>query len=280
MRTKLIAFAGLLASAVAGFVSGVADLAHRRLFGYMQRAGLALALGPNGEVTAADFGAGVVMNPNQSEIIRQGLYDYQVYATAGATSMSFFQVPIGQGNTSAVGATAGTPKTLFDTNMQLGGQLANGAAYLIQSIEVVFAPGSVSTANTYTLAVIGDFTAVAADAVYGAVNDVNIFYQSGALELNIFQKNYIRETPLALFPPKAWLGVDSSQGNNSATTGSGIIQLAKSVGRPYYVEPFITLKPAVNFVVNLIWPAVVATPSGFNGRVGVRFDGCVMRASQ
>ena len=42
----------------------------------------------------------------------------------------------------------------------------------------------------------------------------------------------------------------------------------------------MTLQPAVNFDVTLRWPALVATPSGFNGRVGIILDGYLMRASQ
>lgn len=262
------------------FLLAMIEPLHRALFSHMTRSGMVQCLGPNGEITVADFAAGSVMNPNQSEIVRGKLYDYQLYPTAGATQMTFFSAPVGQGLTSALGAAAGSAKTLWDTNMQLGGQLPNGSAYLIQSIEVLFLPGSVSTANTYTPAAVGAFTVAAAAATFGAANDVNIFYQSGMLELNVFSKNYLRETPLMVFPPKSVLGLDSSQGNNSATVGSNIMQIAKATGRPYYVEPFITLKSAVNFEVLLKWPAAVATPSGFNGRVGVSFDGAFMRASQ
>ncbi len=262
------------------FAFALAISAHDRLFAHMTSVGMVTCLGPNGEITTNDFAAGAVMNPNQSEIVRGRLYDYQLYPTAGATQLTFFSSPVGQGLTTALGGTAGSAKTLWDTNMQLGGQLANGAAYLVQSIEVLFLPGSVSTANTYTPAAIGALTTAAAAATFGPSNDVNTFYQSGMLEFNIFNKNYLRETPLAAFPPKAWLGMDSSQGNNSATLGSNIMQLTKAGGRPYYLEPFITLKAAVNFEVLLKWPALVATGSGFNGRVGVLFDGAFMRASQ
>jgi hypothetical protein len=40
------------------------------------------------------------------------------------------------------------------------------------------------------------------------------------------------------------------------------------------------LQPAVNFEVLIRYPAAVATPSGFNGRIGVILDGYFMRASQ
>jgi hypothetical protein len=54
----------------------------------------------------------------------------------------------------------------------------------------------------------------------------------------------------------------------------------RAAGRPYYIDPTIALQPAVNFEVLLRFPAAVATPSGFNARVGVILDGYFMRASQ
>ena len=231
-------------------------------------------------ISASDFQANRVTNPGQSEIYRNRLYDYQLYPTAGATQLSFFGAAVGQGITSSLGSTVGATKSQFDTNMELAGTLPSGKSFLAESIEVLFLPGSVATANTYTPATIGVFVSVAAVAVFGASNDVNTFYQSGMLEFNILSKNYLRETPLGAFPPKAWIGVDGAVGTNSATTSVSGLQLAKATGRPYYLEPKITLQPAVNFEVLLKWPASVATPSGFNGRVGVLLDGCFMRASQ
>jgi hypothetical protein len=151
---------------------------------------------------------------------------------------------------------------------------------MIETIEVVFYPGSVSTANTYTPAVPSVFNAAASAALQAALNDVNSFYQSGRLDLNILSKNYLRETPLVAFPPKTWIGMDVAVSSNSATVGSTALQIARASGRPYYIEPTIALQPAVNFEVVLSWPAAVPTPSGFNARVGVILDGYFMRASQ
>lgn len=230
--------------------------------------------------TAADFNARRVTNPGQSEIVRQRFYDYQLYATAGTTQLTFFSAPVGQGITSALGGTAGTSKTLWDTNLELPNTLPSGKAFMIESIEVVFFPGSVSTANTYTPVGQSVFNANAAASVAGQVNDVNTFYQSGMLELNVLSKNYLRETPLLSFPPKANFALDAAIASNSATTGEvGAVQ-GRAAGRPYYISPEIALQPAVNFEVVLKWPAAVATPSGFNARVGVILDGYFMRASQ
>lgn len=232
------------------------------------------------DVSVADFASNRVTNPGQSEIIRQRMYDYQLYATAGASQLSFFQQPIGSGITSTIGATVGSTKTLWDTSQELAGQLPSGKAFLIESIEVLFTPGTVSTANTYTQAGFVAFAAVAATSVGNWVNDINTFYQSGMLELNVLSKNYLRETPLLAFPPKAHFDLSAAFGTNSATTAVFGNTFAKASGRPYYVEPRVTLQPAVNFDVTLRWPSPVATPSGFNARVGVILDGYQMRASQ
>lgn len=230
--------------------------------------------------TAQDFMSARVTNPNQSEIVRQRLYDWQIYAGAGVAQLSFFQAPPGNGVGSAIGAAVGASKSQWDTNMQLGGQLPSGQGFLVESIEVFMLPGASGGVNTYLPAQMSQFAAVAAAALALQLNDVNTFYQSGMLEFNISQKNYLRESPLIAFPPKAHLALDSAIASNSATTAEVASFLAKAAGRPYYLEPWISLQPAVNFEVLLKWPAAVAMPSGFNARVGVFLDGYMMRASQ
>ena len=228
--------------------------------------------------SAQDFNSRRVTNPSQSEIIRQRFYDYQLYATAGVSQLTFFSSPVGQGITTAVGATATTSKTLWDTNLELPNTLPSGQAFMIESIEVLFMPGSVSTTSTYTLASPVIFNATPAAAVAAQLADVNSFYQSGMLELNVLSKNYLRETPLIAFPPKANFTYSNSfAGSGTAETGA---VNGRAEGRPYYISPEIALQPAVNFEVVLKWPAAVATPSGFNARVGVILDGYFMRASQ
>ena len=122
------------------------------------------------------------------------------------------------------------------------------------------------------------YNATPAAAVAAQLADVNSFYQSGMLELNVLSKNYLRETPLIAFPPKANFNIDAAF-SGSGTAENGAVN-GRIAGRPYYVSPEIALQPAVNFEVVLRWPAAVATPSGFNARVGVILDGYFMRASQ
>lgn len=232
------------------------------------------------DVTAQDFQLGRVTNPGQSEIIRQSLYDMQIYPAAGSNQLTFFQAPLGQGLTSALGATAGTTKTTADTNMVLGGNLPNGQEYLVESIEVTFYPGSVSTANTFTIDTVTFFLVAASAVPTAQIDDVSAFYQSGVLEFNVLAKNYLRETPLMRFPPKCFLDIVGAISSNSATVAEVGFAAAHAAGRPYYVEPRIDLLPAMNFDVTLKWPGLVPMTSTFNGRAGVILDGYLLRASQ
>ena len=54
------------------------------------------------------------------EAVRASLYDFQTYAAAGQTSLTFFQVPQGQSG-----------KTKADTNMEAAWRLAAPKRYLI-----------------------------------------------------------------------------------------------------------------------------------------------------
>lgn len=229
---------------------------------------------------AADFNARRVTNPSESEVVRNRFYDYQLYPAAGVAQLTFFAQPVGAGITTAQGAVVGSAKTQWDTNLEMANTLPSGKAYMIQSIEVLFLPGSVSTANTYTPANLSLFAVAAAATVAAQVNDINTIYQSGMLELNILAKNYLRETPILAFPPKAHLDLSAGVANTSATVGEIAVVFAKASGRPYYIQPEISLQPAANFEVLIKYPAAVAAPSTFNGRIGVIMDGYFMRASQ
>lgn len=230
--------------------------------------------------TAETFDRFRVTNPQVSEIVWQPLYDYQLMPGAGAQQLNFFALPQGQGITTALGATVGNPKTDHDTNMTLPGQLPSGLSFLLERIEVSFLPGSVNTANTYTPQVLAQFAAVAAVAVGGFMNDVNTFFQGGVLEFNVLSKNYLRIAPLLHFGSAAGFDLSAAIATNSATTAELIAGVVKPKGNGYDLESPISLQSSVNFNVTLRWPAAVALPSGFNGRVGVILRGWTYRAGQ
>lgn len=271
------AFSFTVDTAVASFTAWAVDHIKAMLIGYAGNRGFVIGLDqlPSG----ADFNARRVTNPGQSEIYRQRFYDALLYPTAGQAQFTFFSQPVGQGVTSAQGAVVGTGKTLWDTNLELPNTLPSGKQFLIESIELIYLPGSSAAANTYTPANPSVFAAASAAANFAQANDLNTFYQSGLLSLNVLSKNYLREFTQA-FPPKASLDVSAGLASTSATAGQTVVGYAKAVGRPYYLSPEITLQPAVNFELTLTYPAAVATPSGFNARIIAILDGYWMRASQ
>jgi len=222
-----------------------------------------------------------VTNPNFSQCVWQPLYDFNLYPAAGVQSLPFFQSPIGGGKTTALGATAGTPKTLHDTNMQLAGQLPSGLQFMAEGVEVQFWPGSVNTADTYTQNTIAFFTAVAAATVGAAqLNDPNVFLQAGLLTLNVLNVQYVTVPGMVNFPARSVIDLSAAIASNSATTAEVGAAVVRAGGNPFELNPPIALQPAVAWNVTLSYPAVVALPSGFNARVGVFLQGWQFRAGQ
>ncbi len=201
-----------------------------------------------------------VNRPGQLEVLRQSLYDFQAYAAAGQTSLTFFQVPVGQSS-----------KTKADTNMTLAGQLPAGQQFLIQSMEVYFYPGTVFPGGVAGGAAIVD----------AFVNDVwEVRSGSAFLELNVGSKNYLTEAPLMRFPPKTRLEGFAAQSDSAVAAATTFMRTsyADASGRPYPVDPYLLLESTQNFNVNINWPAVIAITNA--GRIGVVLDGLLIRNSQ
>lgn len=210
----------------------------------------------------------------EKEGIRQSLYDFQIYPAGGATQFTFFAQPQGAGLSSSPGF-AGNAKRLADTNMTIAGSLPAPQMFLIESVEVLFFPGSDDTANTYVPQPPYDGTAQ--DLPGDAANDVYSVYAAGQLTLLIGSKDYLQEAPLCRFPPKARVAGDAALATTAAENG---FVIGYATGRPYMVEPPLLLPANQNFNVTLNFPAAVALPSTFNGRIGVVLDGYLYRNSQ
>lgn len=202
----------------------------------------------------ADLRSYKVRQSNNVEGIGWSFYDYTSYAQAGQTSLSFFQVPVGQSS-----------KTLADTNMTLAGQLPSGQAFLIESIEVLLFP----------LFDIGQDTAV--DIAPQFSNDVYDFSKSGSLALNIGSKNYVQEAPLGVFPPKTRLSGYGALATTDATQ-SKFIDYTMMSGRPYILRSPYLLESSQNFNITMTWPTAVALSAA--ARVGVRLEGVLYRDVQ
>jgi hypothetical protein len=197
------------------------------------------------------------------EAVRQSLYDFQTYAAAGQTTLTFFAVPNGQSS-----------KTLSDTNMTLAGQLPAAQEFLVNSIEVLFFP-------TVPVVAADNPAAYGAGAIANLVNDVYKVYRTGNLTLTIGSKPYLQEAPLGRFPAKTQfnvMGAMSQAGEVADKQGRTVY--AQSMGRPYLLSPAdLRLTSNQNFTVALSWPEGVQTITN-PGRIGVVLDGILYRRSQ
>lgn len=215
----------------------------------------------------AELQSYAVNRKGQYEGIRQTLYDYQTYAAAGQTSLSFFQVPVGQGG-----------KTVADTNIEVAGSLPQPKHFLVESIEIRFWPG-VDPVNSAT-------GGAGTQAAPNLVNDVWTFAKSGSLNFFIGSKTYLEEAPCGRFPPKTKIDAHFavSQTVNQAAAADQENQLTADLGymcgRPYFINPATLLIPTQNFKVSLNWPTAVALPSTEDARIGVVLDGILYRQSQ
>jgi len=199
--------------------------------------------------------------PNAIEAVWQPFYDFQAYATGGATSQQFFQVPNGQSS-----------KTLADTNMSLAGQFPAPTAFLCTALMVVFMPNSGGNPAT-----VG--TAAAAN---GNLNDAVRVANSGYLQLTIGSKTYLTDAPIGKFPPNFTIGglqaVAVSQYDQAAASITELsVDFARSIGRYYEITPLL-IPMNQNFSVTLTWPTAVTIAT--TGRIGVILDGFYYRLSQ
>lgn len=216
----------------------------------------------------------------QVDALEAALYDHILYPAAGQAQLVLFALPIGQGIATALGAPVGSTKTINDTNMKAAGSISTGEGFLVEGVAAHFYPGLSAAANTFTAAVPSVFAAAAAAAVAAQVNDIATFYLAGSLKLTVGQKTFVEDSPLMLFPPRTRMEADAAMATNSATVGEVAVVNMRAGGIPYHVAPF-SLLPNVAFSVQLNYPSgVVAMPSGFNGRVGVRLHGLSYRNVQ
>lgn len=235
----------------------------------------------------AQFLNAFVVQGQTIEMIDEPLYDRLQYPTAGPASLSFFQTAVGQGLSSETTGGATVAKSFADTNLEgTGGQLPAPQAFWVANIQFDFDPGSVSTASTYTNQVPTLFNATAAATIQAGLNDKYVVLNSGFAEFFVGTKPYFRGGPLRMFPPEANMRVDASvsiAGTNAQPAAYGV-ELARSegaLGMPVRkLDPGVGIPTSMNFKLNATFPIVVATPSGFNGRIQARMGGWKLRAVQ
>lgn len=230
-------------------------------------------------LTAADFDRYNVANANQAIVQAGSLYDSLLYPTAGTQILSFFQNGVGQGLTSAPGATVNTPKTYHDTNMDLGGQLPSGTRFLAQGLEFMIQAGTSAVANTFVPAQGSVYAAAIAAAVAMQAADVSVIARTGLIELDVLSRNQVREVGLYTFPPASDFSVEGALAVGAAAGEAGALT-ATTKGNFYTFDTPIALNEGMNFTLKVSWPGLVATPSGFNARIIARLRGTWLRATQ
>lgn len=196
-----------------------------------------------------------VNRAGQVEGIRQSLYDFQTYAQAGQTGLTFYQVPIGQSG-----------KTKADTNMEVAGSLPAPKRFLVESIEVHFYPGNPISA---TGAIVAENW-----------NDVYDVSKSGWLDFFIGSKSYLTEAPIGRFAQSTGLQGTGAVADSTTAAASRVtvIDYARFGGMPYLMQPPILLVPTQNFNVSLNWPTAVAIAVA--ARIGIVMKGILYRNSQ
>lgn len=190
------------------------------------------------------------------DVIVEPRWDTQTIPAAGSLTLTYFQVPQGQG-ASNFGA-AGVAKQLADTNMDLAGQLPAGYNFDITGFRVQPA-----------------FTMTTADAQKWSVG--------GTLTFTIGSKPFLR-APLDSVP--AGMGPYGSVFGTAATGG------ITAHGWPHLSNAFViarkplTLAQTQNFSVVLTWVALspvtstVPTQPAAGLPVRVYMDGCLKRIVQ
>lgn len=207
--------------------------------------------------------------PGVDDVIWQPLYDYQTYPLAGQLAFNFFTAQKGTGTTSAFGGAG--PRTVLDTNMQLSGQLGAGNQFLTLGVGIEFFPGSLVGLTTAASPTAPE-TAQQPDDVYSVL-------RNGVLQFSVQNRPYIEDAPLMKFPTQTYLtgwGAVSNGANATATTQHAY---ASACGASYNVVP-VLLSQNQAFQMVATFPALIALPSGVDGRFGCRLEGKLIRNAQ
>lgn len=217
-------------------------------------------------LTTDELNAHVAALGSTQDVIYAPLYDAAAYAAAGQTQLVFFTAPIGQGTTSAPGAS-GT-KTNSDTNLQSAGQLTLGNDFFMTGQEFLFFSGALPEQ-------VGN-----ANLINGQVNDNYLVGKSGNVVLTVgSNRQYIQDGPLMLFPPCGRLAVAAAVGGNATAGTQTLMNVAYATfsGEPYSITP-IYIQATQGFQESINWPAAVAVSA--TGRIFSRMDGYLIRNAQ
>lgn len=214
-------------------------------------------------VTGAGLAAHRVTVPGVQDAVYYPLYDSISYGTAGILQANFFSTPIGQGTTSAPGATGA--KTEADTNMTNAGLLPAGNRFYCTGIEFQIFPG----------APVGETGAIAATGAFW--NDLYALAKSGWVRFRIQNRDYVLDAPLINFPPAARLAGVSAVASVVTATTQIEVNYASVAGVPYNIVP-VFIQSNQSFAVQVNWPALVTVTA--TTRIFCRLRGQLIRDAQ
>jgi hypothetical protein len=205
------------------------------------------------------------------EAIDQPIYSIQSYPAAGQVQFNFFNT--------AVGASA---NTFGDTNLPVANQLNAGQRYLVRSISVFFMAGIAP--QKYTAGA-NPQTQLATESY---INDVQAALEQAAyLEVDLGVKPYIQTGPLTYYPAGFGLYIPSAmvQGFQAVAADAMAISGHAINGMPtkgalHQLSVPLVIPPLYQFTAKIVYPAAKALPSGTAGRIGVVFNGLLIRPVQ
>ena len=203
----------------------------------------------------------------QRDVVYWPLFDSINWASAGQTLLQFFTQPVGQGTTTAPGASGA--KSIADTNMTAAGQLTKGNDFFMTGHEFLLLPGELP-----------EQTLGAGATVNGFANDVWVAGKSGVYTLQVGSNRvFIQDGPLMNFPPSTRLFVAAAAGGSSTAGTQSVLstEYATWVGEPYDITP-IYIEATQGFQGSIQWPAAVTLQA--TARVFARKRGYLIRNAQ
>lgn len=215
------------------------------------------------------------------DIIWAPLYDSNAWPSAGVASggLLFFAAQKGQGTSSAPGAGA-VAKTIFDTNLTLGGQLGMGNDFYVIGVEMPIYPGVTNSTSTP----FGLYPGIGAQAPASTgffANDLwNILCQGFITFAVGTDRNFVQDGPLINFPPTVGLDIAAALaeiGPSSTSTGVGnAVVYGRGAGEPYTIVP-VYLQATQQFTFVVTTAATIALPSSIAARIQARLRGYLIR---
>jgi len=239
-----------------------------------------------GPLALANYGGRPVLQASQlaahsvgtgdTDVVWWPLYDSIAYPSAGQGQFAFYSNPIGQGTSSTPGAGA-VPKTIYDTNLQIGNQLTSGNEFFMIGSESNLSPG-VSNAALPLTVLPGRSNVPTTVGIFA--NDIWSVGQGGIKTFTVgTDRKYFQDGPLAIFPPSQRLAGFSALANESSTTGAGAgmeVTYATWSGELYTMIP-VYIQANQNFTMNVSFAVIIPTPSLQIARLVDRMRGYLIR---